>query len=231
MHPSKTPYELSFKVKLRLGLLREFGSLGYGHVDKAKRTKVETKSFKYVFLGYAEVSKGYQVNDLESYKLKVSRSVKPGEREMNGIYDTASTEDSVVIQVTKDVEDGAIPEPAQQLATDKPMEVMNPAMSEEMAFHPEPERFRRLLNGLKLAANAWHMTIHRVFVNIGYRGCGAAECVYVKGKEGKHEVKVAPKTSFKMKGLGEAEFILGMEVNHGQSANTLMVKHTRYMMW
>ncbi|KAJ8535098.1 hypothetical protein ON010_g13641 [Phytophthora cinnamomi] len=101
MHPSKTPYELSFKVKPRLGLLREFGSLGYGHVDKAKRTKVETKSFKYVFLGYAEVSKGYQVNDLESYKLKVSRSVKPGEREMNGIYDTASTEDSVVIQVTE----------------------------------------------------------------------------------------------------------------------------------
>ncbi|KAG6620154.1 Integrase, catalytic core protein [Phytophthora cinnamomi] len=102
-----------------------------------------------------------------------SRSVKLDEREVNGIYDTASTEDSVTIQVAKDGEDATLPDPAQQPTTDNPLEsvgdtaedsemreaelnessvqdltnfqrVGNPAMTEEMVFHPEPERIRRV---------------------------------------------------------------------------------------
>jgi hypothetical protein len=85
---SMTSYELAFKVKPRLDHLRVFGSVGYAHVDKAKRTKLEPKSFKCMFLGYAENAKGYRVYDLESNKMKVTRSMKLDEREVDGIYDT-----------------------------------------------------------------------------------------------------------------------------------------------
>ncbi|KAJ8524939.1 hypothetical protein ON010_g16177 [Phytophthora cinnamomi] len=63
-----------------------------------------------------------RVYDLESNKVKVSGSVKLDERGVNDIYDAASTEGSVTIQMTKDGEDAALPEPAQQRATDNPME-------------------------------------------------------------------------------------------------------------
>ncbi|KAG3108319.1 hypothetical protein C6341_g28005 [Phytophthora cactorum] len=80
-HPDMTPYQLAFKEKTRMDHLRVFGSIGYAHVDKAKRTKLEPKSFKCKLLGYAENSKGYRVYDLESNKVKVTRSLKLDERE------------------------------------------------------------------------------------------------------------------------------------------------------
>ncbi|OWZ24413.1 polyprotein [Phytophthora megakarya] len=104
----------------------------------------------------------------------------------------------------------------------------------------------KAIYGLKQAASAWHKTIHRVFLMIG----GADECVYVKVKEGRHvyiclyvddmiiaaktseeiqEVKAALKSAFKMKELGEANFILGMEIDHDHSAKALMIKQARYM--
>ncbi|OWY91192.1 polyprotein [Phytophthora megakarya] len=122
MRSTTTPYELSFKDKPRLNHLRVFGSVGYAHVDKSKRTKLEAKSFKCMFLGYAEDSKGYRVYDLESNKVKVSRSLKLDEREVNGIYDTTTADDSTTIYVTKDVEDSSLPERTEQPATDELMD-------------------------------------------------------------------------------------------------------------
>ncbi|OWZ17079.1 LOW QUALITY PROTEIN: Rve-domain-containing hypothetical protein [Phytophthora megakarya] len=67
------PYDLSFKTKPRLNHLRVFGPIGYAHVDKSKRTKLEAKMFKCMFLGYTEDSKGYRVYDLESNKVKIGK--------------------------------------------------------------------------------------------------------------------------------------------------------------
>ena len=53
-NPEITPYELAFKMKPHMDHLRVFGSQGYAHIDDAKRTKLESKSFKCMFLGYAE---------------------------------------------------------------------------------------------------------------------------------------------------------------------------------
>ncbi|POM60749.1 polyprotein [Phytophthora palmivora] len=98
--------------------------------------------------------------------------------------------------------------------------------------------------------SAWHKTIHRVFMKIGFRGCGSDVCVYVKANEGSFEficlyvddmiiaaktseetqdVKSALKRAFKVKGLGEAKFIIGMEINHDYSLNTVTIKQTRYI--
>ena len=72
-HSNVTSYELAFKDKPCLDHLRVFGSVGYAHVDKTNRTKLYPKSFKCMFLGYAENSKGYNVYNLELNKVEVTR--------------------------------------------------------------------------------------------------------------------------------------------------------------
>ena len=133
-----TPYELAFKEKPRLDHLRVFGSTGYALVDKAKRTKLEPKSFKCMFLGYAENSKGYRVYDLESNKVKVTRSMKIDEREVNGIYDSASVNNTTIIRTVGDIDDFVVHDREQQRAADVPMESgeENHEEDEEM---PEPD--------------------------------------------------------------------------------------------
>ncbi|OWZ03765.1 polyprotein [Phytophthora megakarya] len=105
-------------------------------------------------------------------------------------------------------------------------------------------------NTKNMAASAWHKTIHRVFVRIGFRSCGADVCDYVKVKEGRYvyvclyvddmiiaaktgeeiqEVKTALKNAFKMKELGEVKFTLGMEIDHDYSAKTLAIRQMRYI--
>ncbi|ETP08782.1 hypothetical protein F441_15296 [Phytophthora nicotianae CJ01A1] len=424
LHPTRTLYDLVYQSRPRLDHLRVFGSMGYAHVDKSKRTKLEPKSFKCLFLGYADDSKGYRVFDLESNKVKMSRSVRLEEREVDGIYDTTPNEDSVTILVSKDDDVAAIPDANEHSTEDVPMEIperdveeadmpeadmpgdelttyrgLGRPMSESMVFRPEPRRAQRArepvlllvddstnddkskvngdddpnnddhfwppfpkrprvdedcllaeasseasqwvkatnaelkahadngswtldrrstsarpigcrwgfakkrdehgrifgvdffetyspvanmnsirvvlavvvakayvteqldadtaflqldkaIYGLKQAASAWHKTIHRVFMKIGFRSCGADECVYVKANQGSlvyvclyvddmiiaartreetQDVKTALKNAFKMKELGEAKFILGMEINHDYSSKTLMIKQTRYI--
>ncbi|OWZ13874.1 LOW QUALITY PROTEIN: polyprotein [Phytophthora megakarya] len=96
---------------------RVFESIGYAHVDKP-----EAKSFKCMFIAYDEDFKVYRVHDLESNKVKVSRSVKLDEREVNGIYDTTTAKDSTIIYVTKDAQGSALPEWTEQPADDETLD-------------------------------------------------------------------------------------------------------------
>jgi hypothetical protein len=87
-------------------------------------------------------------------------------------------------------------------------------------------------------------------MKIGFRSCGADQCVYVKGSKDNYvyvclyvddmiiaaktneeinEVKMALKNAFKMKELGEVKFILGMKIDHDHTADTLMIRQTRYI--
>ncbi|GMF16735.1 unnamed protein product [Phytophthora lilii] len=156
-----TPYELGFKEKPRMGHLRVFGSHGYAHVDDAKRTKLVPKSFRCMFLGYAEYVKGYRVFDLECSKVKVARSVRLDEREVNGIYDTNTPERGTVIHVTKDSDAGTISvHKSRQPVEDEPMEAveepgidvdMEEAVPEQEGSFPElPPSPEPLTSGLKL---------------------------------------------------------------------------------
>ncbi|KAG2880370.1 Retrovirus-related Pol polyprotein from transposon TNT 1-94 [Phytophthora cactorum] len=111
-------------------------------------------------------------------------------------------------------------------------------------------QLNKAIYGLKQATSAWYKTIHEMFMRIGFRSCGADQIVYVKGKKDKYvyvclyvddmviaakntteinEVKTALKSAFKMKELGEAKFILGMEIDHNRTAGSLMIKQTRYV--
>ncbi|KAE9161058.1 Retrovirus-related Pol polyprotein from transposon TNT 1-94 [Phytophthora fragariae] len=111
-------------------------------------------------------------------------------------------------------------------------------------------QLNKAIYGLMQAASAWNKTIHRVFLGNGFKSCGADQCVYVKRSkngfiyvclyvddmiiaaktsEDIREVKDALKNAFKMKELGPAKFILGMEIDHDMTAGTLKIKQTRYI--
>lgn len=134
MHQDITPYELGFKVKPDMDHLRVFGSQGYAHIDHVKRTKLDAKSFKRIFLGYADNVKGYRVFDLDNQTIKVSRSVKLDEREVEGIYETERSDPKTIIHVIKDNDAASMPDTSNRpVVTEEPMEdVEEPTEDVEM---------------------------------------------------------------------------------------------------
>lgn len=93
-HPDTTAYEICYRSVPKLDHLRVFGSLGFAHIDKSKRTKLDAKSYKCMLLGYAEQSKAYRVLNLETGKIEISRSVSLDEREIDGIYERVENTNS-----------------------------------------------------------------------------------------------------------------------------------------
>ncbi|KAI5342476.1 hypothetical protein L3X38_010351 [Prunus dulcis] len=70
-----TPFEAYSKRKPCIAHLKIFGSLCYVHVPTKLRHKLEPKSVKGVFVGYATCEKGYRIFDPISKKLTLSRDV------------------------------------------------------------------------------------------------------------------------------------------------------------
>lgn len=56
-----------------------FDSVYYAHVPDQRKTKLEDKSKKYIFIGYNERTKGYKLLDPTSKKVIVSRDVRINE--------------------------------------------------------------------------------------------------------------------------------------------------------
>ena len=71
----KTPMEVWSNKKPSLRHLRVFGCEAYAHVPSVKRSKLENKEVKYVFIGYGVSVKGYKLWDLVVEKVLYSRSV------------------------------------------------------------------------------------------------------------------------------------------------------------
>ncbi|KAM1012444.1 hypothetical protein ACFX15_041792 [Malus domestica] len=70
-----TPFEAYSGRKPGIGHLKVFGSLCYVHIPAERRQKLDVKSVKGVFVGYATCEKGYRVFDPCSRKLILSRDV------------------------------------------------------------------------------------------------------------------------------------------------------------
>ncbi|KAE9292008.1 hypothetical protein PR003_g24876 [Phytophthora rubi] len=90
-------------------------------------------------------------------------------------------------------------------------------------------QLNKAIYGLKQAANQC------VYVKRSKNGF-IYVCLYVddmiiaaKTSEKIRDVKDALKNAFKMKKLGPAKFILGMEIDHDMTAGTLKIKQTRYI--
>ena len=71
----KTPQEAWSGRKPGVSHLRVFGSIAHAHVPDEKRSKLDDKSEKYIFIGYDANSKGYKLYNPETKKTIISRNV------------------------------------------------------------------------------------------------------------------------------------------------------------
>ena len=71
----KTPMEAWSGHKPSLRHLRVFGCKAYAHVQKKKRTKLDNKSIKCIFIGYSNGVNGYKLSDPILQKVFYCRSV------------------------------------------------------------------------------------------------------------------------------------------------------------
>jgi len=73
---NKTPEEAWCGRKPCITHLRVFGSLAYAHVPDQRRSKLDDKSEKYIFIGYDSRSKGYKLYNPINGKVVISRDVE-----------------------------------------------------------------------------------------------------------------------------------------------------------
>ena len=72
---NQTPEEAWSGIKPDVKHFKVFGCIGHVHIPEAKRTKLDDKSRKCVFLGLSEESKAYRMYNPTSKKILVSRDV------------------------------------------------------------------------------------------------------------------------------------------------------------
>ncbi|GJZ55387.1 integrase [Tanacetum coccineum] len=71
----KSPFEILYETKPNVNYFRVFGSVCYVHIVKNKRTKLDPKAKKCVFVGYDPCRKGWKCMDPETKKFVTSRDV------------------------------------------------------------------------------------------------------------------------------------------------------------
>ncbi|KAJ3691578.1 hypothetical protein LUZ61_020742 [Rhynchospora tenuis] len=74
-----TPQEAWCGVKPAVSHLKVFGSVAYAHIPNQRRTKLDDKSKKLIFIGYDERSKAYKLIDPATNKIHISRDVQVNE--------------------------------------------------------------------------------------------------------------------------------------------------------
>lgn len=95
----KTPAEIWFGSKPELSHIKIFGSICYNYIPAENRKKLETKSTKCLFLGYASTHGSYRLWNLESNKLVIGRNV---------VFDEKSVLDrNKTVIITSEVADDA----------------------------------------------------------------------------------------------------------------------------
>ncbi|KAG3112380.1 hypothetical protein PI124_g8412 [Phytophthora idaei] len=72
----KTPYEIVYRIMAQLKNMKVFRALGYAHIPDEKRRKLDAKAFKCRFMGYEDGVKGYHVQNEETGKVQIVRTVK-----------------------------------------------------------------------------------------------------------------------------------------------------------
>ena len=112
----KTPYEYLNGNIPNISHLRVFGCIGYVHIDKEERKKLDFKARKCIFLGYSLTKKAYRLYDVRQEKVICSRNVIFDEnknftdfktsnevlnRDIDGneLFDGAAVDDSVIPEI------------------------------------------------------------------------------------------------------------------------------------
>jgi transposase InsO family protein len=101
---NKTPFEAWFERKPGVGHLRVFGCIAYTLIPSQRRTKLDEKSEKCLFIGYCIQSKGYRLYNPNNGKIMVSRNVIFDEN-ANWKWGTTEEEIELVPAESAEVED------------------------------------------------------------------------------------------------------------------------------
>ena len=96
-----TPYELATNKKPDMEHMQTFGNIGYAHVPKEKRKKLDNTSIKVRMLGYPKDQKGYRVLNMNTGEVIVTTSVKWNEESQVKNY----TMDDNYIEIIEDDEE------------------------------------------------------------------------------------------------------------------------------
>ena len=72
----KTPFEMLYGDKPKLGHIKTFGCTSYMLIPKQNRKKLDEKSLKLKLVGYCETSKAYRLLDIETDRIYISRDVR-----------------------------------------------------------------------------------------------------------------------------------------------------------
>lgn len=72
----KTPFELWSGSKPDLSHIKVFGSSAYVQIPASKRSKLDQKAVKLIFVGYSDEHKGYRFLDPETNRVAISRDAR-----------------------------------------------------------------------------------------------------------------------------------------------------------
>ena len=94
---ARTPEEEWSGSKLTVDHLRPFGCVAYAHVPVQKRTKLDSKTVKGIFVGYSVESKAYRIFNPKKREVNITRDVIFDERRpspMIATYDSTTDDAS-----------------------------------------------------------------------------------------------------------------------------------------
>ncbi|KAG3110720.1 hypothetical protein PI124_g9660 [Phytophthora idaei] len=66
--------------------MKVFGALGYAHTPDKKRRKLDAKAFRCRFMSYEDGVKGFRVQNVETGKVQIVRTVKLWKRLAQGTW-------------------------------------------------------------------------------------------------------------------------------------------------
>ncbi|KAG7553295.1 hypothetical protein ISN45_Aa06g038290 [Arabidopsis thaliana x Arabidopsis arenosa] len=156
----KTPQEAWSGRKPGVSHLRVFGSIAHAHVPDEKRSKLDDKSEKYIFIGYDNNSKGYKLYNPDTKKTIISRNVVFDEE---GEWDWKSNEEDYNFFPHFEEDDSELTreEPPREEPTTPPTSPTSP-QGEESSSERTPH-FRSLQELYEVTENQDNLTLFCLF--------------------------------------------------------------------
>lgn len=130
---SRTPFELWFDRKPEFKHFRVFGSAAYVHVPDVKRSKLDCKAQKLIFVGYCEDRKAYRFLNTTTDTITISRDARFIELKNGSLENNDQAEDNVG-------DDGLCSVGSTDAVQQKQSDIQaGPTVEEEPAAEEEPE--------------------------------------------------------------------------------------------
>ena len=154
----KTPQEAWSGRKPGVSHLRVFGSIAHAHVPDEKRSKLDDKSEKFIFIGYDANSKGYKLYNPETKKTIISRNVIFDEE---GEWDWRSNNEDY--NFFPSFEEENVEQPREDPAT-PPTSPTTSSQGDESSSERTP-RFRSLQDIYEVTENQDNLTLFCLFAD------------------------------------------------------------------